>query len=141
MADHNHRNMQIRSVEVLVRISLSQFAAPEPPHFHSRQGKETDSRLLIRLSQRSISVFRSHKMSRGKILGPALPRSRRASMRSIPPHFGRQLILALAQVDDMPQQTIRRPFDVADLDDHFGRTQWTRDSTSGDPHRVPRGGG
>jgi hypothetical protein len=28
--------------------------------------------------------------------------------------------LALAQLDDMPEQTVRRPLDVADLDDHFG---------------------
>jgi hypothetical protein len=41
----------------------------------------------------------------------------------------------------MSQQTVRRPFDVAHLDEHFGRTQWTRLGISGDPNWLPRGGG
>ena len=41
-------------------------------------------------------------------------------MRSAPSHLGGQLILALALVDDMSQQPIRRPFRIRDLDDHFG---------------------
>src|SRR5690242_12375400 len=43
-----------------------------------------------------------------------------ASMRSVPTHLGSRLILALAQVNHVPEQTVRRPFDIADLDDHFG---------------------
>src|SRR5437870_527386 len=43
-----------------------------------------------------------------------------ATMRWAAAHLAGQLILALAQVDDMPEQTVRRPFDIADLDDHFG---------------------
>ena len=41
-------------------------------------------------------------------------------MRWAAPHLGSQLIFALAQVDNMPQQTVQCPFDVGDLDDHFG---------------------
>ena len=43
-----------------------------------------------------------------------------ASMMSVAAHLGSQLIFALAQVDDMSEQTVRRPFDITDLDDHFG---------------------
>ena len=35
-------------------------------------------------------------------------------------HIGSQLILALAQVHHVPEQPIRRPFNKAYLDDHFG---------------------
>jgi hypothetical protein len=41
-------------------------------------------------------------------------------MRSAAAHLGGQLILAFAQVDDMPEQTVRCPLDITDLDDHFG---------------------
>jgi hypothetical protein len=40
-------------------------------------------------------------------------------MRWAAAHPAGQLILALAQVDDMPEQTIRRPLDVANLYDHL----------------------
>ena len=46
-------------------------------------------------------------------------RSRLTSMRSAAAHLGRQLILALSQVHDMPQQAIGRPFHITDFDDHF----------------------
>jgi hypothetical protein len=29
-------------------------------------------------------------------------------------------VLALTQIDDMPEQTVRRPLGVADLDHHLG---------------------
>ena len=45
--------------------------------------------------------------------------SRRYEVGYGAPRVG-QLILALAQVDDMPEQTVRGPLDVTDLDDHFG---------------------
>jgi hypothetical protein len=41
-------------------------------------------------------------------------------MRSFAADFDGRLILALAQIDDMSQQPVRRPFGVADLDDHLG---------------------
>ena len=41
-------------------------------------------------------------------------------MRWAAAHLGGQLVSALAQVDDVPEQTVRHPLDVADLDDHFG---------------------
>ena len=41
-------------------------------------------------------------------------------MRSATAHLDGQLILALTQIDNMPEQTVRRPFDIADLDDRFG---------------------
>ena len=41
-------------------------------------------------------------------------------MRWTAAHFGSQLILTLAQVNDMPKQTVRCPLDVTDFDDHFG---------------------
>src|SRR6202023_2195317 len=53
-------------------------------------------------------------------MGPALPRLSLATMRWAAAHLAGQLILALAQVDDMPEQTVWRPFDIADLDDHIG---------------------
>jgi hypothetical protein len=40
-------------------------------------------------------------------------------MRSTTAHLGRQLILALAEVDDMSEQTIRRPLNIAHLGHHF----------------------
>jgi hypothetical protein len=40
-------------------------------------------------------------------------------MRWAAAHPAGQLILALAQIDDMPEQTIRRPLDVANLYDHL----------------------
>jgi hypothetical protein len=52
--------------------------------------------------------------------GQPLPRLSLATMRWAAAHLAGQLILALAQVDDMPEQTVWRPFDIADLDDHFG---------------------
>ena len=53
-------------------------------------------------------------------VGPALPRLSLAAMRWATAHLVGQLILALAQIDDMPEQTVRGPLDVTDLDDHFG---------------------
>jgi hypothetical protein len=41
-------------------------------------------------------------------------------MRSASAHLGSQLIFALTLVDDVPEQPIRRPFHITDLDDHFG---------------------
>src|SRR2546423_15118245 len=35
-------------------------------------------------------------------------------------HFDGGLILSLTQIDDMPKEAVRRPFSVADLDDHLG---------------------
>ena len=40
-------------------------------------------------------------------------------MRWAAAHLAGQLILALAQVDDMPQQTVRGPLDVTNLYDHL----------------------
>ena len=63
-------------------------------------------------------------------------------MRSATAHISGQFIFALAQVDDVSQQTVRRPFDIADLDNHFGPyPMHPAERTSGDPNRVPRGGG
>ena len=43
-----------------------------------------------------------------------------AGMRSAAEYLVSQLILPLAQVDDMPEQAIGRPFDIADFNDHLG---------------------
>jgi hypothetical protein len=48
-----------------------------------------------------------------------LAESRLASIRSAAAHLDGQLILALAEVDDMPEQPVWCPFDIADLNDHF----------------------
>jgi len=40
-------------------------------------------------------------------------------MRWAAAHLAGQLILALAQVDDMPEQTVRGPLDVTNLYDHL----------------------
>jgi hypothetical protein len=49
--------------------------------------------------------------------------------------------LALAHVDDMPEQTIWRPFHKGDFDDHLGPDPMDPAKHSGDLSRVPRGGG
>jgi len=54
-----------------------------------------------------------------KAVGQLLPQLTAANMRSAAAHLVRQLILALAKVDDVSQQTVRRPLDIADLDDHL----------------------
>jgi hypothetical protein len=41
-------------------------------------------------------------------------------MRWAAAHLSGQLIFTLAQVNDMPEQAVRRPFHIPDLDDHFG---------------------
>jgi hypothetical protein len=41
-------------------------------------------------------------------------------MKGSTANVDRQLVLSLAQIDDVPEQTIRRPLDVADLDDPLG---------------------
>src|SRR5215472_3988737 len=43
-----------------------------------------------------------------------------ANVRWAAAHLAAQLILALAQVDDMSQQPIGRPFHKGDFDHHFG---------------------
>ena len=48
-----------------------------------------------------------------------LAESRLASIRSAAAHLDGQLILALAEVDDMPQQPVRRPFAVANFYNHL----------------------
>lgn len=35
-------------------------------------------------------------------------------------HLNCRFILALAQIDKMSERTVRRPFDIADLDDYLG---------------------
>jgi hypothetical protein len=40
-------------------------------------------------------------------------------VRAAAAHLAGQLIFALAQVDDMPEQPIRRPFDVGNFYDHL----------------------
>src|SRR6201982_1330826 len=51
--------------------------------------------------------------------GPTLFGVRHADMGWAAAHLGSQLVLPLAQIDDVTQQTVRRPFDVADFDDHL----------------------
>lgn len=41
------------------------------------------------------------------------------SGRSRPDHVSRRFVLAFTQIDDVPEQTVRSPLNVADLDDHF----------------------
>src|SRR6516162_965718 len=53
-------------------------------------------------------------------VGPILFRLSLADVWLAAVHLCCQLILPLAQVDDMPEQTVRRPFDIADLGYHFG---------------------
>ena len=47
--------------------------------------------------------------------------TRRSCFRTRPvtPHLDGRLVLAFTQINDMPEQTIRRPRRVADFDDHF----------------------
>ena len=71
---------------------------------------------------------------------PAFTGSSLASIRSAAMHLHGQLIVALAQINDVPQQTVRRPLDIADLDDHFGPYPMDPAKHRGDPNRVPRGG-
>ena len=52
----------------------------------------------------------------------------------------RRLVLAYPLVDDLAQEPVLGPGQVLDLDDELRRTQWTRESTSGELNRVERGG-
>ena len=47
-------------------------------------------------------------------------RSSFAGMRRAAAHLDGRLVLALTEIDDMSQQPVRRPFHIADPDDHFG---------------------
>ena len=42
-----------------------------------------------------------------------------AGVRRVTAHVNCWLVLAFTQINDMPEQTIRRPLRVADLDDHL----------------------
>jgi hypothetical protein len=46
-------------------------------------------------------------------------RDGKESVKSVAAHVGCRLVLALSEIDDMPEQTVRRPLDVADLDHHL----------------------
>ena len=48
--------------------------------------------------------------------------TRRSCFRTRPvtPHLDGRLVLALAKINHMAEQTVRRQFDIADRDDHFG---------------------
>jgi hypothetical protein len=61
-------------------------------------------------------------------------------MRTVSAHLRGQLIFALSQIDDMSQHPIRRRLAVANFYDHLGAHQCTRESTSGEPKRLLRGG-
>jgi hypothetical protein len=52
-------------------------------------------------------------MSFMETAGSAVPGSRLATVRAGATHLDGELILALAQVHDMSQQTVRRPLDIA----------------------------
>src|SRR5438046_2103051 len=39
---------------------------------------------------------------------------------SVTANFDCRLVLALTQIDDMPEKAVRRPFGVTDLDNHLG---------------------
>jgi hypothetical protein len=45
--------------------------------------------------------------------------SRCTGLGTVSANITGRLVLALSQVNDMPKQTVRRPFGVADFDDHF----------------------
>lgn len=64
-----------------------------------------------------------------------------ASGQSRSGHIARRFVLAFTQIDDMAEQTVRSPLDVADLDDHFGAhpmhaTQHEPASRTGDREAV-----
>jgi hypothetical protein len=70
-------------------------------------------------------------------------------MRSVAAHLVGEFIFALAQIDDMPQQPIGRPFDKTDLDDRSrlsssgstGEQQsGAPDASSGDGMIIPKPG-
>jgi hypothetical protein len=42
-----------------------------------------------------------------------------AGERRVSAHLDGGLVLAFSQINDMPEQTVRRPLGVADLDDHL----------------------
>src|SRR6516225_10190143 len=55
-----------------------------------------------------------------RIVEATLPRLSLAEVGWAAAHLGGQLILPLAQVDDMSEETVRCPFDVAHFNDHLG---------------------
>ena len=54
-----------------------------------------------------------------RIVEATLPRLSLADVRWAVAHLAGQLILALAQIDDMPEQPFRGPFHVGNFHDHL----------------------
>jgi hypothetical protein len=52
----------------------------------------------------------------------------------------RRFVLAYPLVDDLPQEAVSVQFRYLISTTSLGRTQWTRESTSGDLNGVERGG-
>jgi len=57
------------------------------------------------------------------------------------PHLGRRLVLTQAFVGDLAQQIVFGPGQESHFGHQLGPYPCTRVSTSGDPKRLPRGGG
>ena len=72
--------------------------------------------------EHSSSAATSLKIARFDGLLPDLSSFHFMAIRlgSVPSHVDGRLVLPLAQIDYVPEQTIWRPLCVTDLDDHFG---------------------
>jgi hypothetical protein len=60
---------------------------------------------------------------------------------SLTPHLVGRLVPAEPDIDRVSQEVVGRPGQIGDLRDELRLDPWTRESTSGDPKRVERGGG
>ena len=56
-------------------------------------------------------------------------------------YLSRWLVLPLALIRHLPQQIVLGPGEVGHFDDHLWPHPCTRDSLSGEPKRLSRGGG
>src|SRR5438445_9504656 len=84
-------------------------------HIVPSLGGGTQKRLLIEalsIEEQTIHVEDDRGWSARELHGLGLG--------PISPHLNRRLVLALAQIHDMPEQTVRGPLDVADLDHNRG---------------------
>ncbi len=86
------------------------------------------------------AIYSAWKRDRSRSHSVSAVSETTVSLGSVAAHIGRRLVLALAQINHMPEQTVRRPLDVADLDDHLRPHPMYSRQSSGDPKRLPRGG-
>ena len=122
-----------------MRIRKRSFAGAYPGHpgFWSGSHWQRCGRRTAR-SRRPMQLKHSNFPH---ILASLRPTHRSLRTRHLAAHLGRRLIFAQSFMDHLPQQIVTGQVRYFTYATSSGRTQCTRLSTSGDPKRLPRGGG